>query len=161
MEASIDTARRRQEAGASVAGQPAPGTVMPVQWEGPWYDPWREVGKAVLRNVETGAPLWDALNCAGYAPVRFVAHGELPGGMKEYASLINHMHFKDWNGEPEFTLMGNGKVDLLGITQWLKDRDYKGWIICEDEGAEAMEDPDFVTLHDGRWVTETLIKGLK
>jgi inosose dehydratase len=81
--------------------------------------------------------------------------------MKEYAALINHIHYKDWNGEPEFTLMGNGKVDLLGITQWLKDRHYKGWIVCEDEGAEAMEDPDFVTLHDGRWVTETLIKGLK
>ena len=81
--------------------------------------------------------------------------------MQEYASLINHMHYKDWNGEPEFTLMGNGKVDLLGITQWLKDREYKGWIICEDEGAEALEDPDFVTLHDGRWINETLIKGLR
>ena len=81
--------------------------------------------------------------------------------MKEYASLINHMHYKDWNGEPEFALMGEGKVDLLGITQWLKDRDYKGWIVCEDEGAEAVEDPDFVTLHDGRWVQEKLITALK
>lgn len=81
--------------------------------------------------------------------------------MKEYASLINHVHYKDWDGEPEFALMGQGKVDLLGITQWLKDQDYKGWIICEDEGKEALEDPDFVTLHDGRWVKETLIKGLK
>ena len=81
--------------------------------------------------------------------------------MKEYASLINHVHYKDWDGEPEFALMGEGKVDLLGITQWLKDQDYRGWIICEDEGKEALEDPDFVTLHDGRWVKETLIKGIK
>lgn len=81
--------------------------------------------------------------------------------MKEYASLINHMHYKDWDGNPEFTLMGNGKVDLTGITQWLKDENYSGWIICEDEGAEAMDDPDFVTLHDGKWVFETLLNQIK
>lgn len=81
--------------------------------------------------------------------------------MKEYASLINHVHYKDWNGEPEFALMGKGKVDLLSITQWLKDIKYNGWIICEDEGMEALEDPDFVTLHDGRWIMNELIPGLK
>ena len=81
--------------------------------------------------------------------------------MKEYASMINHVHYKDWNGEPEFALMGEGKVDFLGITQWLKDRDYKGWIICEDEGEKALEDPDFVTLHDGQWIKEVLLPGLK
>ncbi|MEX2028742.1 MAG: TIM barrel protein [Candidatus Curtissbacteria bacterium] len=80
--------------------------------------------------------------------------------MKEYASLINHVHYKDWNGEPEFALMGKGKVDLLGITRWLKNEDYKGWIICEDEGKEALADPDFVTLHDGRWVNETLLPAI-
>ncbi|MEX2594329.1 MAG: sugar phosphate isomerase/epimerase family protein [Anditalea sp.] len=81
--------------------------------------------------------------------------------MKEYVSLINHVHYKDWDGEPEFALMGKGKVDLLGITQWLKDIDYKGWIICEDEGKEALEDPDFVTLHDGRWLFDDLLPKLK
>lgn len=81
--------------------------------------------------------------------------------MQEYASLINHVHYKDWNGEPEFALMGKGKVELLAITQWLKDIKYNGWIICEDEGMEALEDPDFVTLHDGRWIMNELIPGLK
>jgi len=81
--------------------------------------------------------------------------------MKEYQSLINHVHFKDWNGDPEFALMGKGKVDLLGVTQWLKDINYSGWIICEDEGEEALEDPDFVTLHDGKWIQEELIPGLR
>jgi inosose dehydratase len=81
--------------------------------------------------------------------------------MKEYQSLINHVHFKDWDGNPEFALMGKGRVDLAGITQWLKDIHYSGWIICEDEGSEALEDPDFVTLHDGQWIRETLIPGLR
>lgn len=81
--------------------------------------------------------------------------------MKQYVSMINHVHYKDWNGMPEFALMGKGKVDFLAITQWLKDIDYKGWIICEDEGEEALEDPDFVTLHDGKWIKEELLPGLK
>jgi inosose dehydratase len=57
--------------------------------------------------------------------------------------------------------MGNGKVDLVGITQWLKDINYTGWIICEDEGPEALEDPDYVTLHDGNWIKNDLIPALK
>jgi len=80
--------------------------------------------------------------------------------MKDYASLINHVHYKDWDGEPEFTLMGKGKVDFLSITKWLKEINYNGWIICEDEGKEAIEDPDAVTLHDGSWINETLLPGL-
>jgi inosose dehydratase len=81
--------------------------------------------------------------------------------MKEYRSLINHVHYKDWDGNPEFTLMGKGKVDFVGITQWLKDIGFDGWIVCEDEGQEALDDPDFVTLHDGKWVHEQLIPKIK
>ncbi|MGB0775056.1 MAG: sugar phosphate isomerase/epimerase family protein [Akkermansiaceae bacterium] len=77
--------------------------------------------------------------------------------MKQYASLINHVHYKDWDGNPEFALMGQGKVKLLEITQWLKDRDYNGWIICEDEAPSAVDDPDGVTLHDGKWIREALL----
>ena len=81
--------------------------------------------------------------------------------MKEYAELINHVHYKDWDGNPEFALMGQGKVDLVGVTQWLKDRAYDGWIICEDEAPQAVDDPDGVTLHDGQWIRETLIPSLR
>jgi inosose dehydratase len=57
--------------------------------------------------------------------------------------------------------MGNGKVDLVSITQWLKDQDYNGWIVCEDEGKEALDDPDFVTMHDGQWIKEKLLPQIK
>ena len=77
--------------------------------------------------------------------------------MKDYQELINHVHYKDWDGNPEFALMGEGKVDLLGITKWLNDQEYDGWIICEDEAPQAVDDPDGVTLHDGKWITETLM----
>lgn len=81
--------------------------------------------------------------------------------MKKWQSLINHVHYKDWDGNPEFALMGEGQVNFVGITQWLKDWNYGGWIICEDEAEAAVEHPDDVTLHDGKWIRETLIPALK
>ena len=81
--------------------------------------------------------------------------------MKEYRHLINHVHYKDWDGNPEFVLMGKGKVDFVSITQWLKDIAFDGWIICEAEGQEALHDPDFVTLHDGKWILNELIPKIK
>lgn len=80
--------------------------------------------------------------------------------MKQYESLINLVHFKDWVGEHQFALMGEGKVDLVGITQWLKDIDFDGWIICEDEAPKAVDNPDDVTLHDGEWIKNDLVPAL-
>lgn len=72
--------------------------------------------------------------------------------MQQYKELINHVHYKDWDGNPEFAVMGEGKVDFVGITSWLRDTGFKGWIVCEDEGHRAVDDPDGVTLQDGAWV---------
>ncbi|MDP0492355.1 MAG: sugar phosphate isomerase/epimerase family protein [Verrucomicrobiota bacterium JB023] len=83
------------------------------------------------------------------------------GKMKEFASLINHVHFKDWDGNPEFSLMGEGEVDFVGVTKWLKCRGYGGWVICEDEAPSAVDDPDGVTLHDGKWIRETLLPAVE
>lgn len=77
--------------------------------------------------------------------------------MQQYAELINHVHFKDWDGAPDFCQMGKGKVDFAGIIRWLRGRNYAGWIICEDEGREAVDDPDGVTLKDGEWVRTKLL----
>ncbi len=112
--------------------------------------------KAVLENLNE--------NVTGWTPdVGHIINGGMDplAKMKEYQSLINHVHYKDWNGTPEWTIMGKGKVELLAITQWLKNIKYAGWIICEDEGPEALEDPDFVTLHDGNWIKNDLIPALK
>jgi inosose dehydratase len=76
--------------------------------------------------------------------------------MKQYAGLINHVHYKDWDGDPEFAVMGEGKVDFTGITAWLRDRGFNGWIVCEDEGHRAVDDPDSVTLEDGAYVKSKL-----
>lgn len=80
--------------------------------------------------------------------------------MQRWQRLINHVHYKDWDGAPEFALMGSGKVDLIGVARWLKSWNYSGWIICEDEAEAAIDDPDGVTLHDGRWIRESLVPAL-
>lgn len=121
---------------------------------------------SIIRTSEDYSTVLEALDATvtGWTPdVGHIINGGMNPleKMKEYQSLINHVHFKDWDGNPEFALMGKGKVDLLGVTQWLKDIHYSGWIICEDEGAEALEDPDFVTLHDGKWIQQELIPGLR
>ena len=121
---------------------------------------------SIIRTSEDYSTVLEALDATvtGWTPdVGHIINGGMNPleKMKEYQSLINHVHFKDWDGNPEFALMGKGKVDLLGVTQWLKDIHYIGWIICEDEGAEALEDPDFVTLHDGKWIQQELIPGLR
>jgi inosose dehydratase len=77
--------------------------------------------------------------------------------MRRHAHLIDHVHFKDWDGRPDFALLGHGTIDLAGITAWLHARGYDGWIICEDEGPAACTDPDGVTRHDGAWVRSHLL----
>lgn len=80
--------------------------------------------------------------------------------MKQYESLINLVHYKDWAAEHQFALMGEGKVDFVKITQWLKDTGFDGWIICEDEAPNAVDHPDEVTLHDGQWIKNDLLPAL-
>jgi inosose dehydratase len=101
------------------------------------------------RNVIGWTPDVGHIINAGMDPVKT---------MMAYSDLIDHVHFKDWDGNPEFALMGTGVVDFVGIMRFLRDQQYKGWIICEDEGMAALQDPDGVTLHDGKWIRNVLLK---
>lgn len=79
--------------------------------------------------------------------------------MKQYAHLINHIHYKDWVPSEEghsWSITGEGQVDFPGITQWLVDQNYDGWIIFEDEADEAVANPDGITLRDGEYAKSTL-----
>ena len=120
---------------------------------------------SINRTREDYEVILNALDASvtGWTPdVGHIANGGMDplATMQQWQPLINHVHYKDWDGNPEFTLMGEGKVDFVGITRWLRDWNYNGWIVCEDEAERAIDDPDGVTLHDGRWVHETLIPAL-
>ena len=99
-------------------------------------------------------------NVTGWTPdVGHIRNGgmDVLSVMQEFRSLINHIHYKDWDGNPEWSLMGEGKIDFEGITQWLVDQDYEGWILCEDEADAAIEDTDGVTLHDSKFCQDKLL----
>jgi inosose dehydratase len=122
--------------------------------------------QSITRTPEDYAVILESLDAQATGWTPDVGH-LINGGMdplrmmKVYKALINHVHFKDWDGEPEFTLMGKGTVDFISITNWLNEIAFNGWIICEDEGKEALENPDAVTLHDGHWIHATLLPQLK
>jgi inosose dehydratase len=116
----------------------------------------REDYEAILDSLDPNATGWTPdvghIANAGMNPLET---------MQRWQPLINHVHFKDWDGRPEFALMGSGRIDFLAICRWLASWNYSGWIICEDEAEAAVDDPDGVTLHDGRWIRDTLLPALR
>ncbi|NDL67024.1 sugar phosphate isomerase/epimerase family protein [Anaerotalea alkaliphila] len=67
-----------------------------------------------------------------------VAHLQAGGGdalelVKAYSDRIRYVHLKDWNGK-EFVPLGKGIVDLKGIIQHLKEKNYTGDWLVEIDG---------------------------
>ncbi len=80
----METAARLIRAGETnaAAGLVAtPASWPELDWGRAWLAPLQRVGRAVDQAVVDGSPLWQALNQAGEAPVRFVSQSALPSGM--------------------------------------------------------------------------------
>jgi Protein of unknown function (DUF3025) len=59
-----------------------------IDWQAPWWRPWRELGERVAAGVHSGLSVHEALNaCTQAAPVRFVAQSALPEG-QAYEAFI-------------------------------------------------------------------------
>jgi inosose dehydratase len=69
--------------------------------------------------------------------------------MRDYRSIINHVHYKDMHADKSWALMGEGVVDFKTITQELVDTNFEGWIIVEDECERSVNEPDQVTIECG------------
>ncbi len=76
--------------------------------------------------------------------------------VKDYRSLINMIHYKDMFSDGRWAPTGEGVIDIKGITRYLIDTDYTGWIIMEDECDGAISDPDGVTIEDGNYIDAEL-----
>ena len=97
----------------------------------------------------------------GWTPdVGHIARGgmDVIATLTKWGHLVDHIHYKDFsgNGPEPWSKMGTGKLDFHKITEWLVERNYSGWIICEDECEEAIHDPDGVTRQNGAWCKENL-----
>jgi len=118
---------------------------------------------SINRTAEDYGVILDRLDpeVTGWTPdVGHIVNGDMDvyETMEKWAHLIDHIHYKDWDGvgEEPWALMGTGKLDFKKITQWLIDHDFDGWIVCEDECERAIGDPDGVTLQNGEWCKEHL-----
>jgi inosose dehydratase len=76
--------------------------------------------------------------------------------LKSYRSLIAHVHFKDMASDGSWQVMGEGNLDFPGITTYLSATGYNGWLVVEDEGAEAEHDPNGTALRDGRYMARSI-----
>jgi len=116
---------------------------------------------SVFRTEEDYKILLNGLNSKviGYCPdVGHIAKGDMDplSIMKEYRSLINLVHYKDMYKDGRWSITGNGIIDFVGITQYLIDTNYKGWIVMEDECDECITMPDEVTMEDRIYINEVL-----
>jgi inosose dehydratase len=76
--------------------------------------------------------------------------------IKKYRERVNHVHFKDMDAGCVWAAMGAGVLDFHGIVSFLRDTEYDGWIMVEDECHRAEVEPDAATMDNGRYIRETL-----
>lgn len=100
----------------------------------------------------------------GYCPdAGHIAHGNMDPVklISDYSSLVSHVHFKDMDSEGVWQSMGQGCIDFPQIVKHLNQADYKGWIMVEEESAQAEIDPDAVTANNGIYLKEKLFPVVK
>lgn len=116
---------------------------------------------SVFRTYEDYRILLDGLDFCrvGFAP----DSGHITkGGMnvydifKDYAPVIQHVHFKDIDAAGKWRVMGEGVTDFARITEILRFAGYDGYVMIEDESAEAEADPDGVALKNAEYIKKYL-----
>lgn len=72
--------------------------------------------------------------------------------IREHRDIVRHVHFKDIGADHVFCTMGAGIADFKAIVDFLKETNYQGWIMTEDESPDAAADSDRVVLADGAFM---------
>ncbi len=92
------------------------------------------------------------------ADVGHIASGgmDLLGTLRAYRDRLDHIHFKDIDSRGRWVATGTGIIDFPGLTSYLRDTSFAGWIVLEDESPDAERDPDEATHRNGRYVASRL-----
>ncbi len=97
----------------------------------------------------------------GYCPdVGHIAKGGMDPLeiIKQYRAVVNLVHYKDMYPDGRWAATGAGNIDFIKITNYLVSSGYQGWIIMEDECDQAISNPDELTLSDGKYIKENIVK---
>lgn len=76
--------------------------------------------------------------------------------LRDYGSLVKHVHYSDLDNSNTPQAMGDGRMDFKSVTSFLVDDGYTGWIVVEDHCKRAETDPDGVTMDNGAYFNERL-----
>ncbi len=60
--------------------------------------------------------------------------------LERYSSRISHLHLKDVTAMGEWVALGEGVCDFPAVMALLESVNYQGWIVAEEESAEARRD---------------------
>jgi inosose dehydratase len=117
------------------------------------YHPNSPMG-SIFRTEEDYEVLLNGLNSSliGYTPdVGHIAKGGMDplSIIRKYRDLVNCVHYKDMYADGSWAPMGEGSIDFIGITNYLEQSGFEGWIVVEDECDMAITDPDTVAMNDG------------
>ncbi len=61
--------------------------------------------------------------------------------VRRYADRIVHVHLKDVDAEGKWRVLGEGLADLEGLLDFLREADYDGWLVAEEESDLVWESP--------------------
>lgn len=115
---------------------------------------------SVFRTAADYEFLLEGLNEAtGFTPdVGHIAKGGMDplGTIHAYRSRVDHIHFKDIDDRGQWVPTGKGIIDFPGITRYLSDTGYQGWIVLEDESPDARDNPDEAVARNGEYITRFL-----
>jgi hypothetical protein len=64
------------------------GSLTWPDWQAPWWQPWRELGRQVAAQIQGGAAVHEALNRLALGEVRFVPQSALPPGVAYEAFIF-------------------------------------------------------------------------
>jgi inosose dehydratase len=76
--------------------------------------------------------------------------------LRTYRDRLDHIHFKDIDSRGRWAPTGIGVIDFPGLTRYLVDTGFEGWIVLEDESPDAERNPDEAAHRNGRYVTQRL-----
>ncbi|MEO5534726.1 MAG: sugar phosphate isomerase/epimerase [Pseudolysinimonas sp.] len=64
---------------------------------------------------------------------------DIPAFIREFGSVIDNLHLKDYDGE-QWRLLGEGDLPLADILAALDETGYTGWLCVDEESSASLDD---------------------